>query len=324
MIASTTTILVLQKPEVLPAQREQIGRLLGEALGGVRILYASSPDALTDAQSVEVVICPTLDWLPLAVAKLPNLRWIHFLSAGVDAIWDMGFAKSGLRLSKSSGVHAAAMAEVAFALMLHFVKQIGVFQRQQAERTWRRYTLKELTGQTLGIVGLGSIGQELARRAKCFDMRVLGALHSQRPVVNVDQTFGPDGVETILQRSDFVVLTVPLTPATRRLVGERLLHAMKPSAYLVNLSRGGVVDERALVQALKGGRIAGAALDVFEHEPLSPASELWEMENVVVLPHVAGTTEQYMERALKIFIENFASLLQNGRLVTPVDLTRRY
>jgi phosphoglycerate dehydrogenase-like enzyme len=186
---------------------------------------------------------------------------------------------------------------------------------------------QELYGKTVGIVGLGHIGSEVARLAKAFGCRVIATRRSAVERTSggaVDEVLPPSDLPYLLGESDFVVLAVPLTQETRELIGERELAAMKDSAVLINIGRGGSVDEPALVRSLKDGTIAGAGLDVFSQEPLPPESELWQLENVIMSPHLSGGTEIYNQRATDIFCENLRRYLENKTLMNVADASRGY
>lgn len=177
----------------------------------------------------------------------------------------------------------------------------------------------------MGILGAGRAGGEVARKARALGMRTIGLNTRGTPVDGVDRMLPRERMEELLRESDFVVVTVPLTPATRGFLGEREFKLMKPAACLINLARGRVVDEKALVAALQDGTIGGAALDVFAVEPLGPDSPLWEMENVIITPHVSGISDRYVERGLAVLAENLAAYLKDGRPVKNiVDLERGY
>jgi phosphoglycerate dehydrogenase-like enzyme len=213
-------------------------------------------------------------------------------------------------------------------MMIMLAKGWPGLVRAQARREWTRFWPRVLAGQTVGIVGLGSIGRAVARLAKAFDMRVLGVRRSGAPLecadYEVDGIFGPLDLLNVLAESDYVVLALPLTEETHHLIGELALRAMKPSAYRIHVSRGAVIDEAALVRALKEGEVAGAGLDVFESEPLPPESELWGMDNVIISPHIAGGTPRYMELAVDLFCENLRRYLAGEPLRNVVDTKRGY
>jgi len=217
--------------------------------------------------------------------------------------------------------------------MLCLCRKLHMFIRNQAERKWERFEsrasveqIEELSGKTVGIVGLGRIGTELARKAKCLGMRVIATKRdaSQRTSTCVDQLVDPADLNQLLTESDFVVLSLPLTEETEGMMGETQFKGMKRTAYLVNVSRGKIVQEDKLVEALKKGWIAGAGLDTFENEPLPNGSELWSLRNVIITPHVAGLTPFYMERLTSIFCENLDRFIHKRPLINVVDKTLGY
>src|SRR5690606_35415438 len=211
-------VLFLQKPEVLAVQRPQVEAALA-ALGGVAVRFAGTPEEAHRHPGAEVVIAPTLPWLPDALTGLPTVRWVHFLSAGVDRIWAMPLDWGRYRLSKSVGVHAATISEYVLGAVLYVLKGFGTFARQQRRREWRRFWLDECAGKTLGIVGIGTIGARLAEHAKALGMTVIGTVTTPRAIPHVDAVFASEELERVLEASDFVVLLVPLTDETRGLIG---------------------------------------------------------------------------------------------------------
>ena len=316
-------ILVQQKAEVLAEQRPVIDSSLAE-LDGVEVVCVASAEEAGEHADARILITPSLPWLPEALRRLPNVEWIHFLSAGVDPIWTMDVSWTQYRISKSVGVHASTISEYVVGAMLYVLKGFGHFARQQQRREWKRFWLDECHGKTLGIVGIGTIGQRLARHASSLGMRVIGTVGTPRPIEHVEEVYSSDDLASVLAESDFVVLLVPLTDQTRGLLGRTQFDAMKQSAWLINVARGGVVQEKALIEALRSERIGGAVLDVFEEEPLAESSPLWDMDNVLITPHVAGTTQHYMARALEVFRDNFLSYVSTGELTTPVSVEKGY
>ena len=254
-----------------------------------------------------------------------KLRWVQVPSAGVDRYMFPEFVDSQVILTSSSGVHRMPISEMIFAMMLTFAKRLHQFMRFQLEGKWKWLPPDELAGKTIGILGLGNIGMETAWKAKCFGMKVLALKkRKMRKPSYVDELFGPEDLDRLLRESDYVAATVPLTKETFHMIGEEELKLMKPSAYIINIGRGAVIDNRALVKALKEGWIAGAGLDVFEEEPLPKDSEFWGLENVVMTPHVAGATPHYDDRALRIFCENLSRYLEGKPLVNLVDKKAGY
>ncbi|MGI6366557.1 MAG: D-2-hydroxyacid dehydrogenase [Bacillota bacterium] len=286
---------------------------------------ADSQEALALVQEAEVL----LTWWSNFDEKFlesPSLRWVHALSAGVDGFLLSPIVEGKIILSNSSGIHGIPISEHVFAMMLSFSRGLHRFGKYQAQNLWRRdLHLTELRGKTLGIVGLGQIGQEIARLGNAFGMRVLAVKRNPgQPLEGVNRVVSMEGLEMVLKESDYLVLTVPLTPETKGFIGARQLELMKPSAILINVARGEVVDQDDLIAALQQGVIAGAGLDVFETEPLDSESPLWQLENCIITPHCAALSPQYMTRATDLFCRNLDAYLRGEPLPTQVDPKRGY
>lgn len=316
-------VLFVQRPDVLLRQRALVETELAQ-LNDADIRFASSLEEALLYQDTDVMVCPTLPWISEAVQRLPQLKWIHFLSAGIDRIWKMSFDKTQFRMSKSVGVHASTITEYVLGAILYILKGFGTFQQQQHRREWQRFQLDECYGKTLAIIGVGTIGVQLAQLAKSMGMRVVGTVAHRREISNVDEVYGSDAYDAVLAQADFVVLLAPLTSATQGIIDSKAFECMKDSAWLINVARGELVNQPALVDALLSKQIAGAVLDVFDEEPLGSASQLWEMDNVLITPHVAGTTQHYMSRALKVFKDNYLRYQSTGELMTPVSIEKEY
>lgn len=257
----------------------------------------------------------------------PRLQWIQLTSAGADRLLNSGFVEEGVMVTTVSGLHATPIGEFVLTAMLMFAKGAPKSMRAQLRHEWARFAPTELYGKTVGVVGMGHIGTEVGRLAKAFGCRVIGTRRSateRYATPEADEIMPASELNRLLAESDYVVLSMPLTPETRDMIGEAELRAMKPTAVLVNIARGAVVVESALAQALREGWIAGAALDVFEREPLPPGSPFWDMENVIVTPHVSGGTEIYNQRAVAIFADNLRRYLAGEPLRNVVDPTRGY
>ena len=268
-----------------------------------------------------------------------GLKWIQLLSAGADHVLVGPLKGIAIPITTASGIHATPIAEYTLASMLAYAHRIHLAIRAQTRREWMRSgafmgSVDEIRGRTLGIVGYGSIGRETARLAAAFGMKVLAL--KRNPADRVDpgwspaglgdpdgkipaRFFGPDEREAILRESDYVSVTLPLTDHTRKFIGEREFAAMKPGAYLVNIGRGEVIDERAMAAALASAKIGGAGLDVFEHEPLESSSPLWDLENVILTPHISGANRGYMDKACELFAENLKRFAANRPLLNVVD-----
>jgi phosphoglycerate dehydrogenase-like enzyme len=236
--------------------------------------------------------------------RLEGLAWFHTFSAGVDSPAFKAMVDRGTLLTNSAGASAPSIAQHVLTMMLYRSKRIDELREQQRRREWAQLRGRDLTGQTVGIIGTGNIGAEVARLAKAFGMRTIGMRRSTKPARYVDEMVTRRRLPYLLRESDFVLLACPLTAVTERLIGEPELRAMRPTSTLINVARGRVVDEPALVQALQQGRIGGACLDVFTWEPLPDESPLWSLPNVIVTPHNSGISPLNMERAMTIFIDN--------------------
>jgi phosphoglycerate dehydrogenase-like enzyme len=241
--------------------------------------------------------------------KGKNLRWIQALGTGVDGIVDRAPFRKGVLVTNMHGLHGDSVPEAAVMLMLALARDLPRAMRNRGARKWERYPSQLLKGKTVGIFGVGAIARSLAPKCKSFGMRVVGITSSVRSMAGFDRMVPRDEIETAVRELDFLVLLTPYTAETRGIVGTKMLAAMKPSAFLVNLARGGIVDEDALVSALREGRLAGAALDVFAAEPLPEDHPLWSMNNVIVTPHLGGFHDQYAEEALPTVVENFRKFL---------------
>lgn len=276
----------------------------------------------------------------------PRLRWVQLHSAGADHIVDEPlFTDTDIAFTTTSGIHTINMAEYTMAQILSYAHHLPeMFEDKQdgtwPEDRWGRYLPDELHGMTLGIIGYGSIGREIARQAQVFGMTVLAIKSNLRELSN-DHTFrvpgtgDPDAeipdriypveaLHSVLKESDYVVLTVPLTEDTHHMIDADALAAMKSSAVLINIARGGVVDEPALVDALQQGTIRAAALDVFEEEPLPEDSPLWQLPNVTISPHISGLTPYYDERATDLFADNLRRFVAGEPLLNVVSRSRGY
>ncbi len=282
-------------------------------------------------------------WALPEPGQAPNLRWVQLLSAGADHAVEHPALGPDVRVTTASGIHAINIGEYVLALMLAWGHHLPALFDHQRRKVWPegRFSLfvpQEQRGATLGIVGYGSIGREVGRLACAFGMRVLALQRDSDPVDHgyvIPGVGDPQGwipasfyqpreLRTMLSECDYVVLAVPLTETTRHLIGADELRAMKPLAFLINVSRGDVINGAALVQALQEGWIGGAGLDVFSQEPLPADSPLWEMENVILTPHIAGFTPHYHERAADVFAENLRRYLSDQPLLNQVDWSRGY
>ncbi|MBN2336393.1 D-2-hydroxyacid dehydrogenase [Candidatus Bathyarchaeota archaeon] len=260
---------------------------------------------------------------------LPNLRWMQSASAGIG--WrakTMGWTETDIMFTTSSGIHSTPLAEFCLMAMLMHVKGYHHMAEEKRRKHWARTCTTELRGKTLAVVGLGRVGTEVSRLAKCLGVHVLGAKRHVEAVdpqpLNVDELYGVHDLKAMLGRADFVVIIVPETAETRGLIGREEFNAMKTGAYLINVARGTVVDEAALVEALGSGRLGGAALDVFELEPLPEDSPLWGMPNVIISPHSASTADTENAKLTEVFLDNMDRYHEGTPLRNLLDKTLLY
>ena len=277
--------------------------------------------------------------------QAPRLKWIQFHWAGIDhAINAPIMDKPGLVATTLSGAAASQVAEFIVTMLLasghHLPELLSLKQRSEWPRDrWERFSPRELRGSTVGIVGYGSIGRQVARLLQAFGAEVLATkrdvMHPEDPGYTAEgmgdpqgdlvrRLYPPQALRGMLKECDFVVVIVPLTSETRGLIGAQELAAMKPTAYLIDNSRGGVVDHEALIPALRDGKIAGAALDVYPEEPLPAESPLWKLPNVILSPHISGNTPYYDERAVQLFAENLSRYVKGQALLNVFDTAKGY
>ncbi|UOE55841.1 D-2-hydroxyacid dehydrogenase [Bacillus sp. CMF12] len=256
-----------------------------------------------------------------------NLRWFQSWSAGVDSLPLAEMESQGIQITSANGVHANPISETIFALMLGLTRKIHTYVKNQQAKAWHHSGMKlEIHNKTIGMIGTGAIGKETARIAKAFGMKVIGVRHSGKPEEYIDEMYTSSQLNDVLPLCDYVVVTLPLTQETRQLFGAEQFTRMKDSAFFINIGRGEIVKETDLIAALQNGQIAGAGLDVFEKEPLSEDSPLWEHDNVIITPHTAGSTEHYTKRVIEdIFIPNLKEYINSGTPgINQVDYKKGY
>jgi phosphoglycerate dehydrogenase-like enzyme len=255
---------------------------------------------------------------------MPALRWIQALTAGMEGWLALPDLPERLILTSARGTHRVQMPENILGALFHLTKPYAGIALDQREHRWRRRVSETLAGTTLGILGLGVIGQELARKAEALEMRVIGTRRSPAPIPHVDRVYGPEGTDEVLAASDWVLLLLPVTPETRGFMSAARLKRMKPSAYLLNFGRGELVVDDDLVEAVKAGTIKGAVLDVFTTEPLPAEHPFWGTEGILVLPHIGGLHPGRDHIVAKLFVDNVERFLAGQPLRETVDLARGY
>lgn len=289
------------------------------------VAVTTEAEAMEHADTAEVLVCWGARYPGPFLRAARSLRLIQALGAGVDGLMDVGAGESPVPIATARGTNSAPIAEHVLALILAFTRHIHVAVRNQAAHSWNAKACPngEVAGQTLGIIGMGAIGLDTARRAKALGMRVISLERPGRAKpAEVDQLVA-DRL-ALCAESDFLLVATPLTPETRQIIGEAELAAMKETACLINVSRGGCVDEQALIRALQEGRIAGAGLDVTEEEPLPADSPLWEIPGVIITPHVAASSPHTMGRVMDLVAENLRRLAKGEPVLNRVDKQRGY
>jgi len=289
---------------------------LRKAYPDFEFVYSPTREAVADLITDADIY---VGWLNRAIFQAAqNLKWIQSPSSGVNYYLDIPeLVESDVLLTSASSTHAACLAESTFGMILAFTRGIrtSIFRQQQHEWAGRelRPVLKELTGSTLGIIGFGSFGRALAKRADAFDMRVIAvdAFPHNKPE-HVDDLWPVDRLDDLLRQSDYVVVAVPITPETENLIDAEKMALMKPDAMLVGMSRGGIIEQDALARALREKKLAAAALDVCQPEPLPADSELWDLDNLLITAHIAGGTQHERKYVIDIFRENLERFQQGN------------
>jgi len=299
---------------------------------------ARTPEELPEELLPQIDVLYTIDTLP-APDSVPNLAWIQFHYAGIDSARSNALLRSKIPVTTLSGAATPQMAEFALMSILALARRLPLMMIDKASKHWaddrlQRFVPQDLGGSTVGIVGYGSIGREVARLCRAFGAGVLATKRDLKHLEDigytpeglgdphadlVDRMYPPQALRTMAEECDFLVVTVPLTRDTRGLVGEEVLGAMKSTAFLIDISRSGVVDHGALITALNDGRLGGAALDVYPLEPLPEKSPLWEISSVILSPHIAGASSNYFEQATELFAANLQRFIEGRPLLNIYD-----
>lgn len=320
----TTFVLTLGENQLTQKQLDQIKQHLPEGTSFVHT--DQKKEVLALGKTVEIIA----GWFgPTWLQGLPNLRWAQFWGAGTDWLFKYpDLQQRPFILTNGSGIHAISISEHILGVMLNYGRNLRTAHDAQKAHHWLRIVhpsepipesfpfswdnLVELAGKTLLLLGVGAIGERTAKLAKAFDMHVIGLRHNPSKISPfVDQMVGHDQFLDVLPKADFIAASLPSTPETRHFINATAIANMKPTAYLINVGRGDAIEETALLTALKQKRIAGAALDVFEAEPLPPDAPHWELENLTITAHYSGGSPNYHQRALQILLENLTHY-QNG------------
>src|SRR6185295_2573716 len=247
------------------------------------------------------------------IAAAPKLKWVQALTTGVDSLVAPGVLPPHVLLTSTRGIHGPQMSELAFLNMIALNRDFRKMQRNQAEGKWDQWNQPILEDKTIVIVGLGILAEHLAERCKLFGMNVIGVSSGRAKAPHFDEVHPRTELVKLAARADFLMLLVPYSKETHHLINRDVLAAMRPTAFLINLARGGVLDEAALIEHLQAGKIAGAALDIFSKQPLPPDNPLWRMPNVIITPNIGGRSDRFVEQTLQIVEPNLQAFL-DGRL----------
>ena len=301
---------------------------VARALPDDEVITVERGGSLAPVAHVEVgLIPPDAERARALLAAAPRLRWLHTISAGVERLLIPEIVdRADLVLTNNTGAYDVPIAEHVLAMLFAASKRVPEHLAAQARHDWQRdLGHTELRGSTLVILGLGSIGGELARLASGLGMRVLGVRRDpSRPVPGVERIVGTDRFADLVSEADYLAVTTALTPATRGLVSADVIARLRPHAWIVNIARGAIIDEPALIAALQERRIGGAALDVFAVEPLAAESPLWDLDNVIVTPHVSNSSPRVRERSLALVVENVRRYKAGEPLLNTVDRAAGY
>jgi D-2-hydroxyacid dehydrogenase (NADP+) len=329
--ADTKLLLCVWHPFTLWRAPEWLPARLRERFPEMRVAHARDYSGV-DPELADTNIFVGWSLRPSQFAAAPKLHWLHSTAAGVGQLMYPELRASGIAVTNASGVHTIPIAEHVLGLLLALARRFPSSFRHQAARHWGQQDIwnepvrpRELRGATLVLVGLGAIGREVARLARALGMQVIAVTRSGSPAPDLADRVAPaTELDSTLARADFVVLAAPETPETRHLMNAARLAHMQPSAYLVNVARGSLIDENALVAALKENRIAGAALDVAGEEPLPESSPLWTLENCFLTPHLSGASDALWERQAELLLDNLDRWFSGRELRNRVHLGRGY
>jgi phosphoglycerate dehydrogenase-like enzyme len=293
-------------------------------LAGVPHVVANSAEALNEPASVAEVILywsGSRDLLRTAFLASPKVRWVHSRSAGLDHILFPELVQSDVPLTNGSGVFSPSLGEFALAAILYFAKDFRRMLRNQEAARWEQFDVDEISGQTVGIVGYGDIGRAVATRAHAMGMRVLATKRHPPAEADplVERFFKTSELNTMLGFCDYVVVATPLTPDTRHMISDSAFAAMRPNAVVINIGRGPVIDQAALVRALTEKRIRGAGLDVFEQEPIPADDPIWKLENALISPHCADHTKDWLDDAMRFFLAQYERFANGQPLENVVE-----
>lgn len=290
----------------------------------IEVVTATLKEAEQHIADTDILVAWGFMHIESLYAKAKQLKWIHALSAGVEELNLPQLLDSPVILTNSKGIHGIPVSEHVFAMLLSFTRGLHLYTQNQQAKIWKRVYTDELYEKTLAIIGLGSIGREIAKKAKAFSMNVVATKREITTEIFVDRLYNPAELKEMLAIADYVVVALPLLPETANFITRDHFAVMKKTAYFINIARGGVVVEEDLIAALQEEQIQGAGLDVFLTEPLPKTSLLWELPNVIITPHIAAMSPYYLDRAVKLLSDNLSRFLENTVMHNVIDKHRGY
>ena len=297
---------------ILDRRAEEFRKALQPKFSEVSIHSATKEEEIGDViEKIDILL--TLGISEGLLKKASKLQWIQCIASGVDQIVNLPSLRREVIVTSAKGIHGPQVSEMAFLLMLALNRNFPQMVRNQDQKIWERWPAKLLYQKKVGILGVGVIGEEIARKCKAFGMTVFGIRRTKKQVDAVDYLYGPEELLQVIKEVDYFIIAAPYTPETKKMVGAKELSSMKPTAFLINIGRGEIVDEDALLYVLKNGKIAGAALDAFCEEPLPKDHPFWGVKNLIITPHVGGVSDIYVEQVLSIAEENLRRFLQGER-----------
>ncbi len=316
--------IVFNIPAYLPYSEKEIKELI-DPDQFKKIVFVNKSEQLKEViEDADVVV--TFPCEASVIQKGKKLKWLQALSVGVDAFPLKELHEKGVIITNGKGVHRIHMAEYAIASMIMLARNIHLMMNNKFHHTWfRKVSQDEIFGATVGILGLGSIGQEVAKKASLMGMRVIGIKNNPAKIPYVDKVAGIEDIKMVFEESDYIINLLPETHKTRKIINKFLFSIMKKEACLINMGRGGTVDEKDMIEALQNGELRGLVSDVFEQEPLPEDSPLWKMNNVVITPHMCGESVKYMDKFMPI-LQNNLRVYQGGtgNMINLVDLNKGY
>lgn len=303
---------------------EKIESLKNAVPGAVVEAYKSPQEALPHVSDADAIALWGFQNVEPLLEAAPNVRWVHSLSDGVEKLLTKSMIGRPITLTNSHGIHDRAVSEHTMAMLLSWYRRIPDAVRNQSKNQWVRPKSETLFGKTILIVGFGSIGRAIAQRVKVFETRVLAVKKHVTQELFADHVYNEAELLSILPEADIVIAALPATPETDGFFGEKEFKAMKKSALFINIARASIVDENALISALKEGTIAGACSDVFTTEPLPEDHPFWKMENVIMTPHIASMVPDFWDKLTKLLEENFVLFSRGEKLFNEIDKQKGY